>query len=218
MGWTAGVTKGRNRADPAPPRIPGTNLRSPNVPLAIIRRPARPVTQSASRPRHWVLEFEPSSAPALDPLMGWTTSADPYRSIRLTFPDVASAIRFAEANDWRYIVFEDEPRAQAGTHHHRLHMGGGCRGDEEAPLQGRGAGAHRPPDGHKRPGRSGRGSVTRVLPRLRPAGPERHQHRPAARRTLMPVGFRYNGSSNRRAQGRSPALGPARTDRGIPPP
>lgn len=135
MGWTAGVTKGRNRADPAP-RIPGTNLRSSNVPLAIIRRPARPVTQSAPRPRHWVLEFEPSSAPALDPLMGWTTSADPYRSIRLTFPDAASAIRFAEANDWRYIVLEDGPRAQAGTHHHRLHKGADVAGMRRLPYPG----------------------------------------------------------------------------------
>ena len=103
------MAESRNRPIETP-RIPGTDLRSPDVPLAIIRRPTRAATQSAPRPRHWVLEFEPASASTLDPLLGWMSSADPYRSIRLTFPDAASAIRFAEANDWRYIVLEDGPR------------------------------------------------------------------------------------------------------------
>nr|QJS05614.1 hypothetical protein [Psychrobacter sp.] len=34
------------------------------------------------RSRHWVLEFEPSRPQNLEPLMGWTTSQDPYRPIR----------------------------------------------------------------------------------------------------------------------------------------
>ncbi|MFN3993129.1 MAG: NADH dehydrogenase ubiquinone Fe-S protein 4 [Tabrizicola flagellatus] len=121
------------------PRIPGTDLRSGAVPLAIIRRPDRSVTQSAPRPRGWVLEFEPSRAPQIDPLMGWTTSADPYRTIRLSFPDAASAIRFAEANDWRYIVLEDGARdtgAQdaAGKSRHRLHRGADVPGTRRLPY------------------------------------------------------------------------------------
>lgn len=134
------MAESRNRPIETP-RIPGTDLRSPDVPLAIIRRPARSATQSAPRPRHWVLEFEPARAPALDPLMGWTMSADPWRSIRLTFPDAASAIRFAEANDWRYIVLEDGPRpappqGQAGTHRHRLHKGADVAGMRKLPYPG----------------------------------------------------------------------------------
>ncbi|WP_242679104.1 NADH dehydrogenase ubiquinone Fe-S protein 4 [Rhodobacter calidifons] len=88
-------------------------MRSPDVPLAIIRRPARSATQSGPRPRHWVLEFEPSRAPELDPLMGWTTGDDPCRTIRLQFPDAASAIRHAESQDWRYIVLAEPRAAQA---------------------------------------------------------------------------------------------------------
>ncbi|NHB77603.1 ETC complex I subunit [Rhodobacter sp. M37P] len=103
---------GRNRPLSAP-RIPGTDMRSPDVPLAIIRRPARSATQSGPRPRHWVLEFEPSRAPELDPLMGWTTGDDPCRTIRLQFPDAASAIRHAESQDWRYIVLAEPRAAQA---------------------------------------------------------------------------------------------------------
>lgn len=104
----------RNRPLSAP-RIPGTDMRSPDVPLAIIRRPARSPMQSGPRPRHWVLEFEPSRAPGLDPLMGWTASDDPYRTIRLPFPDAESAIRYAESQDWRYIVLERPRRASASA-------------------------------------------------------------------------------------------------------
>lgn len=133
---------GRNRLEAAP-RIPGTDLRSPDVPLAIIRRPARSATQSAPRPRHWVLEFEPSRAPELDPLMGWTTSNDPYRTIRLQFPDAASAIRYAEAQDWRYIVLEEPRAAQApaassrgaaGHARHRLFRGVDVPGARRLPY------------------------------------------------------------------------------------
>lgn len=139
---------GANRPS-QPPVIPGTSLRSAEVPLAIIRRPARSVTQSAPRPSYWFLEFEPSRAPEIDPLMGWTASADPYRTIRLTFPDAASAIRFAEANDWRYIVLEDGPRRDsggvgAGTSRHRLHRGADVPGTVRLPYPGAPAAALRP--------------------------------------------------------------------------
>ncbi len=118
--WRLGENSGRNRPE-GHPRVPGTDLRARNVPLAIIRCPARLATQAEPRPDPWVLEFEPTRAPKLDPLMGWTTRPDPYRSIRLTFPDAGSAIRFAEANDWRYIVRKDRPRqakpeSYAGKH------------------------------------------------------------------------------------------------------
>jgi hypothetical protein len=98
--------KGHN-APPMTPRVPGTDLRSPDVPTAIIYRPSRPVTQSGRRPRHWILEFEPSETHTLDPLMGWATRADPYRTVRLTFPDKESAISFAEKQDWTYMVRGD---------------------------------------------------------------------------------------------------------------
>ena len=133
---------GRNRP-PLAPRIPGTDLRSPDVPLAIIHRPARATMQSAPRPRHWVLKLEPSRAPELDPLMGWTTGNDPYRTIRLPFPDAASAIRYAESQDWRYIVLEeprDVPapatpsRGEAGHARHPLFRRGDVPGVRQLPY------------------------------------------------------------------------------------
>ncbi|WPY96820.1 NADH dehydrogenase ubiquinone Fe-S protein 4 [Limimaricola variabilis] len=96
----------RHNRPPFRPKIPGTDLRSADVPMAVIYRPARSVKQRGLRPRHWVLEFEPSRPPQIEPLMGWTASADAYRPIRLTFPDRDSAIAHAERNDWKYVVLE----------------------------------------------------------------------------------------------------------------
>lgn len=99
--------RGHNRP-PFRPKLPGTNAPSPDVPMAVIYRPARSVTQSGPRPRHWILEFEPVRAPEIDPLMGWTSTRDPYRPIRLSFPDCESAVDYAEQQDWDYVVLNAE--------------------------------------------------------------------------------------------------------------
>ncbi len=124
--------RGHNRP-PFPPKIPGTDLPSWDVPTAIIYRPARSAMTSAPRPNYWVLEFEPSRPPQIEPLMGYTSSGDPYRPIRLKFPDRESAVDFAERQDWRYIVREDAPRRPApnpwrGEERHRLAQGRRCPG------------------------------------------------------------------------------------------
>lgn len=106
--------RGDNRP-PFRPRIPGTHLTSDEVPMAIIYRPARSATTSAPKRGGWVLEFEPARAPSREPLMGWIRNDDPYRSIRLTFPDRDSAVDFAERQNWRYVVREDPPRRSRGT-------------------------------------------------------------------------------------------------------
>lgn len=113
---------------PFPPKVPGTGIRSWDVPTAIIYRPARPAMTSAPRPRYWVLEFEPTRAPRIEPLMGHTASDDPYRPIRLRFPDRESAVEFAERQDWRYIIREDAPVRRAatrwrGSERHQLYKG-----------------------------------------------------------------------------------------------
>ena len=98
--------RGHNRP-PFRPTVPGTELRSPDVPTAIIYRPSRSAMQSGPRPRHWILEFEPAVAAEIEPLMGWTATRDPYRPIRLSFPDRESAVDYAERMDWNYIVRDD---------------------------------------------------------------------------------------------------------------
>lgn len=118
----------RHNRPPFPPTIPGTNMRSWDVPTAIIYRPARSAMTSAPRPNYWILEFEPSRPPHIEPLMGYTSSDDPYRPIRLKFPDRESAVAFAERQDWRYLVREDVAHRHApdrwrGEEWHRLYKG-----------------------------------------------------------------------------------------------
>ena len=131
--------RGHNRP-PFPPKIPGTDLPSWDVPTAIIYRPARSAMTSAPRPNYWVLEFEPSRPPQIEPLMGHISSDDPYRPIRLKFPDRDSAVDFAERQDWRYIVREDAPRRPEpnpwrGEERHRLYNGADAPNSFRIPFR-----------------------------------------------------------------------------------
>ena len=92
----------------APALLPGSNTEAGSLPPARIHRPGRSVTSSAPVQTGWVLEFERSSAPYIEPLMGWTGGDDPFAQIRLNFPDLQSAIAFAEWHGWPYRV-EDPP-------------------------------------------------------------------------------------------------------------
>lgn len=93
----------RPPAGPAPAPVPAPAVR--------IHRPARSVTQSGhGRSREWVIEFEPQSAPRIDPLTGWTGSGDTLQHVRLRFPDRARAVAFAERQGWIYTVDEPQER------------------------------------------------------------------------------------------------------------
>ncbi|AFK57038.1 MAG: hypothetical protein CMO29_00830 [Tistrella sp.] len=83
-----------------------------SAPTVRIWRPARPVTRSAPRSRDWILEFEPESAPWIDPLTGWTGSADTRAQISLRFPNPASAVEFARRNGWNVELILDRDVAR----------------------------------------------------------------------------------------------------------
>jgi ETC complex I subunit conserved region len=93
---------GQGRSEP---QLPGTSMPArAQLPLAYIYQPAPSPTQSGRGREEWVLEFEPSSPPEIEPLMGWISSRDPFAHIRLRFPDRQSAIEFAERQGWPYVV------------------------------------------------------------------------------------------------------------------
>jgi hypothetical protein len=80
--------------------------------LARIFKPARTAMQSGNAAsERWVLEYEPEAAKKADPLMGYTSSADVRRQIRLTFDDKAAAIAYAARHGIPCRVME----AQAPT-------------------------------------------------------------------------------------------------------
>ena len=85
---------------------------SRNGPRVRIYRPGRSVTQSGTaNTKRWVLEFEPTAAPTLEPLMGWTSGTDTPQQIRLYFASKDQAIAFAERRGWSYTVREPRERA-----------------------------------------------------------------------------------------------------------
>ncbi|MBW7851930.1 MAG: ETC complex I subunit [Rhodospirillales bacterium] len=100
----------RKRAEPrtfhgSPDPVPARGAR------ARIYRPARNAMQAGvANVRDWVLELEPASALAVEPLMGWEASADPLRQVTLHFPSKEAAIAFAEREGWAYRVFETPDR------------------------------------------------------------------------------------------------------------
>jgi len=70
---------------------------------ARIYQPAKTAMQSGrAKTRHWILEYEPTDPKQLDPLMGWTGSADTMGQVRLKFASEADAIAYAERHDIAY--------------------------------------------------------------------------------------------------------------------
>ncbi len=55
---------------------------------------------------HWVLEFEPESPLTIDPLMGYTSSSDTRRQVKLTFATKEEAIDYATRNGIAYRIEE----------------------------------------------------------------------------------------------------------------
>jgi hypothetical protein len=83
-------------------------LAASKLPTVYIYQPAPSPTQSGLARRHeWGLEFAPWAPRELEPLMGWTSSRDPFATIPpLRFPDKQSAIEFAERRGWTYQLRE----------------------------------------------------------------------------------------------------------------
>jgi len=74
---------------------------------ARIYRPAKTAMQSGKAKTYdWVLDFEPETPRAIDPLMGYTSSSDMRQQIRLTFETKEEAVAYAERNGLAYRVVE----------------------------------------------------------------------------------------------------------------
>lgn len=67
----------------------------PSDAIALIRPNGASCVSSGRALAHgWTLTFKPRSAPFVEPLMGWTGSADTLQQVRLQFPTAQSAIRY----------------------------------------------------------------------------------------------------------------------------
>lgn len=78
---------------------------------ARIYKPARTAMSSGTaKTRDWVLEFAPASAREVDPLMGWTSSADTQAQVRLRFDTKEAALDYARDHGIDAQVFEPHKR------------------------------------------------------------------------------------------------------------
>jgi len=75
--------------------------------LAKIYRPAPSAMQSGkAKSTVWLLEFDADVARRLDPLMGWSGSADTNGQVRMTFETREEAIAFAQRQNLPFQVTE----------------------------------------------------------------------------------------------------------------
>jgi|GEM_PF-350389 ETC complex I subunit conserved region. len=82
-----------------------------SVARARIYRPSpNPMQSGRARRGEWVVEFEPHLKPGIDPLMGWTSSADPLQQVRMTFPGLDEAIAFCRRQRLAFGVEKPAPR------------------------------------------------------------------------------------------------------------
>jgi hypothetical protein len=78
---------------------------------ARIYRPAKTAMQSGTAKTHdWVLEHAPASERQVDPLMGWTSSADTQSQVKLRFASKDDALAYAAAHGIDADVVEPKTR------------------------------------------------------------------------------------------------------------
>jgi hypothetical protein len=77
--------------------------------LARIHRPAKTAMQSGqAKSQRWLLEFVSDDPRGIDPLMGWTSSSDTRRQIKLWFDTKEEAVAYATKNGIAHQV--EEPK------------------------------------------------------------------------------------------------------------
>lgn len=68
------------------------------------------MTSGQANTRMWTLEFVPELPRTVDPLMGWTSSADTNQQVRLRFDTKEAAVDYAQRHGIAYTIEEPKPR------------------------------------------------------------------------------------------------------------
>lgn len=73
--------------------------------------PAKTAMSSGmAKSKTWILEFAPSTAREIDPLMGWTSSAETQTQIKLKFDSKEAALDYAKSKGIEASVQEPKKR------------------------------------------------------------------------------------------------------------
>lgn len=80
---------------------------------ARIYKPARNAMQSGrARTQRWRLDFEPLLPKTVEPLMGWTSSADMNQQVSLYFDTAEEAVAYCERHGIAYRLIEPKEPAR----------------------------------------------------------------------------------------------------------
>lgn len=78
---------------------------------ARIYKPARTAMQSGlAKTKEWVLDYAPATSREIDPLMGWTSSDDTQRQVRLRFDTREAAEAYAREKGIEVEVQPEQSR------------------------------------------------------------------------------------------------------------
>ena len=81
------------------------------MPARIHQRLKNAMQSGKARTDQWVLEFESRRAKRPDPLTGWSGGAETQEQVRLEFPTLEAAQRYAERHGIDYhVVAAAEPK------------------------------------------------------------------------------------------------------------
>ncbi|SFM57251.1 ETC complex I subunit [Shimia aestuarii] len=79
--------------------------------IARIYQPARTAMSSGTaKTKIWVLEYGPSEARDIDPLMGWTGSGDTQSQVKMRFATKEAAVEYAREKGIEAQVMEPQKR------------------------------------------------------------------------------------------------------------
>jgi hypothetical protein len=77
---------------------------------ARIYKPSKTAMQSGlANTTAWVLDYEPEAARTVEPLMGWTSSGDMRKQVRLRFDTKEEAVAYCERHGIAYQVTDANP-------------------------------------------------------------------------------------------------------------
>ncbi|AUC53012.1 MAG: ETC complex I subunit [Sagittula sp.] len=78
---------------------------------ARIYQPAKTAMSSGQgKTKHWYLDYVQDSPRSIDPLMGWTSSADTQSQVRLRFETKEAALAYAKEHGIDAMVMEPKKR------------------------------------------------------------------------------------------------------------
>ena len=77
----------------------------------IYKPPKSAMTSGRRNTKRWLLEFVPEDRREQNPVMGWTSSADTRRQIRLSFDSQEDAVAYAKRHGIDYHVMATQDRS-----------------------------------------------------------------------------------------------------------